>query len=85
MNLDELLSFKPQQKLGKRSLDEQGTQESRPVKVPRVEDHVFAGSNGPPDLNGATDEEKLRLLQNLDDSEDAGNGLDHYQLIVGVF
>ena len=71
MNLDELLSFKPQQRLGKRSLDEQGTQDSRPIKLPRV-GLQDPGSNGPADLNGATDEEKLRLLQNLDDAEDAG-------------
>lgn len=73
MNLDELLSFKPQQKLGKRSLEEQETQEVRPAKLPRVQDPFFSRSNGPEDLNGATDEEKLRLLQSLDDdAEDAG-------------
>ena len=68
MDLDELLSFKPQKKLGKRPLDEQGIAEGRPSKSLKSDNGAVAGNGA--DLREVTDEEKLLLLQNLDDVDE---------------
>ena len=65
MDLDELLSFKPQEK---RPLDDQGSAEGRPSKSLK-RDHGAVAGNGA-DLREATDEEKLLLLKNLDDVDE---------------
>lgn len=56
MDLDELLSFKPQKKLGKHSHDE--TEASGAAKASKL------------DNNGLSDHEKLLLLQSMDDEDD---------------
>ncbi len=59
MDLDELLSFNPQQKLGKHSRDE--AEASSGNKAGKKED------------NGLSDQEKLLLLQRMeDDDEEVG-------------
>ncbi len=56
MDLDELLSFKPQKKLGKHSLEEEETQGA--AKSSKKED------------NGLSDHEKLLLLQSIDEDDE---------------
>ncbi len=81
MDLDELLSFKPSKAAltagSKRPQSEEEPADSRPTKVPRGASgertssaHPFGGGAGTSDLNGISDEEKLRLLQSLDDEDE---------------
>lgn len=83
MNLDELLAFKPGGS-GKRTLEEERDQSGQeqderppPAKIPRGRGAEFMpNSVGGPSasgssMNGISDEEKLRLLQSLDDDNDA--------------
>ena len=77
MDLDELLSYKPQKKAGKRPLDDEELElEDNPPssKVPRRTGPTSSSSGGLPtdDFNGVTDKEKLRLLQSLDDDDEPG-------------
>ena len=97
MNLDELLSFKPQKK---RSLveDDVGEDEKPPSSKRRgilagngSVSRNSRGADGPPlsvglggavggggagvgELNGVSEEEKLRILQSLDDDDEEDTG-----------
>ena len=91
MDLDELLSYKPPsegQGPGKRSRDSDTAGDDAPrSKIPRRSQGLPRSSSGrqaPSDgvlsLNGVSDEEKLRLLQSLDEEDEEeleeGAGLD---------
>lgn len=76
MDLDELLAFKPQKK---RSLMEDDFEEDEkppskrrgggmPTGMARGPD--TGGGQGMSELNGVSEEEKLRILQSLDDDEE---------------
>lgn len=82
MDLNEILSFKPEKPSLKRLADGEPTPalDMRPpqAKVPRG---VGRGQNSHGvelDMNSVSDEEKLRILQSLEDEEEGeeGEGLD---------
>lgn len=83
MDLNEILSFKPEKPTLKRQADGEPIAAGRdsdmrppPTKTPRG---AVGGqdSNGPVDMSSLTDEEKLRILQSLEeDGEEEGEGLD---------
>lgn len=96
MDLDELLSYKPpseSQGPGKRPRDEDsdlppppkaprgGNRPGRPRPSPDTGGGRATSDGAPPNLNGVSDEEKLRILQSLDEEDeeeelDQGEGLD---------
>ena len=81
MDLDELLSFKPSRP-SKRSLDDdKSRKESPPPSKRRATREPIAPVRGisSVDMNGISEDEKLRILQSLDDEDDAdetGEALD---------
>ena len=90
MDLDELLAFKPQKKRSLME-DDFGEDEKPPSSKRRGGRggmvatgnggmsrgaEVAGGQSGLSQLNGVSDEEKLKILQSLDDDEeDTGEGL----------
>ena len=71
MDLDELLAYQPK-RAGKRSQEGEQEEEDggpRPSKVSRGAGGISKPAPQLDSLNGISDEEKLRLLQNLDDEE----------------
>lgn len=98
MDLNELLSYKPNKRTGEKRPLEEGNEEHAPSKRPRPKlggDRII--SKAPPvsgekalpnlllptlpqvgtggNLNGISDEEKLKLLQSMDDDEDESGEL----------
>ena len=75
MDVGELLSFKPDRS-SKRPFDEDRSEQDGDVPPPTKTQkgggatvNTLSGAGSVPNLNGVSDEEKLRLLQSLDDDD----------------